>query len=268
MALQENIIITGSNTGLGFWVARLLSDRPYHIILTSRTFEKAQNAAEQLKANSKGATFAAYFAAYELDVSSPDSVARFGERIRNSYGCIDVLLNNAGINNDPFNIVPADDLSTEATRKRFQLAQDIFATNVFGADALTYQILPLLKKSNNPRLIFITSALGSITLNLDPSNAWHGVTSYMYRASKAALNMTMTNWHKRLGAEGVSVWVVCPGWNATELGGLDPDKLRKAGASDPQVGAGIIVDVVLGKRKGEEGKVVSADAGRPIVHPC
>jgi len=191
-------------------------------------------------------------------------VSRFGEQIRSDWNRVDILVNNAGINNDPMGIVPIDDLSLGATQKRFDLGRDVFMTNVIGADALTYQILPLLRKSPDPRLMFTTSGLGSMTLNMDLSDAWYGVPSYMYRASKAAMNMTMTNWHKRLIDQGVSVWAVCPGWNATEFGGLDPEQMKKAGATDPKVGAAIIVDVVLGRRTGEEGKVVS---GGEVIRP-
>jgi NAD(P)-dependent dehydrogenase (short-subunit alcohol dehydrogenase family) len=221
--------------------------------LTSRTLKKAQDAA----ANAAAASFSATYAGYELDIADPKSVSKFGEQIRNDWDHVDILVNNAGINNDPMDSIPIDDVSLEATQKRFDLAREVFTTNVIGADALTYQILPLLKKSCDARLIFTTSGLGSVTLNTDPSDAWYSVSSYMYRASKAALNMTITNWHKRLKNQGISVWGVCPGWNATNFGGLDPDQLKTAGATDPEVGAATIVDVVLGRRKDEEGKVVS-----------
>lgn len=198
---------------------------------------------------------AATYAAYELDVTNPASVVRFGEQIRHDYEHIDVLVNNAGINNNPADSIPLDDLSLEATQKRFQLAHDVFATNVIGADAVTYQILPILRKS----LIFTTSGLGSMTFNTEPNHEWYSVPSSMYRASKAALNMTMTNWHKRLRGKNIAVYAVCPGRNATGFGGQNAKELKEAGASDPKRGASIILEVVMGRRAGEEGKVVSGD---------
>ena len=242
----------GSNTGLGFHLASQLGDKAYSIILTSRTHQKAKDAARKLTSAATKATYAAY----ELDVADPTSVARFGDQIRRDYDRVDVLVNNAGINNNPTDSIPEEtDVSLEATQKRFQLAHDAFATNCIGAEAVTYQILPILKKS----LIFVTSGLGSLTLNTDSSHEWYGVPSSMYRSSKAAMNMTMTNWHKKLKDRNISVYAVCPGLNATEFGGMNPEEAKKAGAQDPQVGASIIAEVLSGKRAGKEGKFLCGE---------
>lgn len=253
----------GSNRGLGYLTAGLLgaSNSPERtIILTSRTLQRARDAAAALQKASAGATFAGY----ELDVADPESVFNFGEQIGRDFGRVDCLVNNSGINSDPFGSVPSEDTSLSAVRERFKLGHEVFGTNVIGADALTYQLLPLLRKSRSPRLIFTTSGVGSIALNVQPDHAWYGVMSYMYRASKSALNMTMTNWYKRLSGEGIAVYAVCPGFNATEFAGIDPADARKAGAQEPEIGARVIADVVEGKMKGDEGKVVAGDG---VIRP-
>jgi len=191
-------------------------------------------------------------------VSSPESITTFVEQLKEEHSQIDVLVHNAGLANDGSFPAP-EDTSLAATQKRFELSSQVLTANVIGVDVLTQVLLPLLLKSKAPRLISITSGLGSIAMNLDPKSPFYQVPAYMYRTSKAAVNMIMTGWYKKLSGQGVKVLAVCPGFNITDLGGGSAEEKVKNGATLPEVGAGVIVDVILGKSDNEVGKVGGGD---------
>jgi NAD(P)-dependent dehydrogenase (short-subunit alcohol dehydrogenase family) len=254
---KEIIVITGSNIGLGFEAAKVLSQKPYHIVITSRTLSKSQDAVAELKKTASTATFSAY----ELDVGSPASVSTFAESLQKEFSHIDVLINNAGVALD--RLVPQDDTSPAALAKMAEVYSQILNTNVVGPNILTSVLLPLLLKSSSPRLLFVSSGLGSLEYCADPTNGFYQVPVPMYRSSKSALNMQMLMWHKNLKDKNVDVYSICPGFNATGLGG-DAEEAAKRGATSPDVGGKVIADVAEGKRKGEEGRVV---AGEGVVQP-
>jgi len=253
-AASEIVIITGSNTGLGFEAAKVLSkrDKSYKIIITSRSLSKSQAAVEELKKESKSAFFA-----YELDVASPSSIFSFAEKFKAEFDRLDVLVNNAGISLDRF-VPPLEDTTADALQNRADLYQQTLQTNVIGPEVLTTALLPLLLKSSDPKLIFVSSGLGSLTMNADPDDMFYNVAAFFYRTSKSALNMEMLNWSKRLKDRNVKVYGVCPGYNATGLGG-DAEQAAKFGAVPPSVGGLVIAEVVEGKRAGEENLVVGGE---------
>ncbi|QDS72897.1 hypothetical protein FKW77_007728 [Venturia effusa] len=253
---KEVVVITGSNTGLGYEAAKILSQKPYHIVITSRTLKKSQDAVIELKKSASDAEFSAY----ELDVSSPASVSSFAEKLGKDFSQVDILINNAGVALD--RLVP-EGTTPDALAKRAEVYAQILNTNVIGPNILTTALLPLLLKSASPRLIFVSSGLGSLEWRSDPSNVYYQVPAAMYRSSKSALNMQMLSWHKDLKDRGVAVYSLCPGFNATGLGG-NPEQSAAAGATSPDVGGRVIADVAMGNRKGQEGRVV---AGEGAVQP-
>lgn len=152
--------------------------------------------------------------------------------------------------------------------------------NVLGAAAVTEAFMPLIllaaKASEaDPRLVFVSSSMGSLTGAADPSSRYYrsvlGTSPLEYRVSKAALNMLMLEYWKRYGAEPraavdgvgigtkVRVWSADPGANATDFMGEGKAELaRSRGIQGPEEGAKVIVGCVVGERDGEEGKVVGA----------
>ena len=115
--------------------------------------------------------------------------------------------------------------------------------NVSGTQVLTTMFMRLLVKSNNPRLIFITSGTSSLIetdkfdtpalqrINASPAAGWpkpdqvNPITSY--RSSKTGLNMMMREWARILKEDGVKVWCISPGFLATGLQGVGPEQLKK-----------------------------------------
>jgi NAD(P)-dependent dehydrogenase (short-subunit alcohol dehydrogenase family) len=136
--------------------------------------------------------------------------------------------------------------------------------NVTGAQIMTSTFLPLLLKSSDPRLIFVTSGLSSLDGASDPNNPGNvvpppGLPKIQafagYRASKTGLNMMMLNWARSLKSDGVKVWSVAPGLLATSLGG-NTEVLRKLGAKDPSVGGEVLRGVIEGRRDADVGKAI------------
>jgi NAD(P)-dependent dehydrogenase (short-subunit alcohol dehydrogenase family) len=152
-----------------------------------------------------------------------------------------------------------------------------YSLNVTSTQVMTHIFMPLLLKSNNPRLLFVTSGLSSLTtcsggLNskaLAPGPLPKGwpkpATPSMiaYRSSKTALNMMMLDWVRMLEPDGVKVFSISPGFLATGLGGLGKEFMKKVGAGEPSVGGGFIKDVVQGKRDDDSGKVINKDGVQP-----
>lgn len=136
--------------------------------------------------------------------------------------------------------------------------------NVTGAQIMTATFLPLLLKSSDPRVIFVTSGLSSLEGASDPSNPGNAVSPSglpktqpfaSYRASKTGLNMVMLNWARSLKSDGVKVWSVAPGLLATSLGG-DTEVLKRLGAKDPSIGGEVLRGVIEGKRDDDVGKAI------------
>lgn len=120
-------------------------------------------------------------------------------------------------------------------------------TNVAGTQVLTTWAVPLLLKSGNPRLLFMTSGTSTLTeteltepeilarINASPPAGWpkeqKKVEVTAYRSAKTGLNMMMREWTRILGNDGVKVWAISPGMLATGLGGVGADALRKVSSS-------------------------------------
>lgn len=232
----------GANQGIGFETAKslLLSSPNYHVILGSRDLTKGLEAASTLqKLPMKGTV-----AAIQIDVTDDASVDAVASKIRDTLGRLDVLINNAGIG------------ARHNTSARDAM-REVLAVNVVGVVSVTEALLPLLRKSSAPRLIFVSSTTGSIAIAADPNGPLHGGGAMDYRSSKAALNMLMVLYWNRLKPEGFMVFGTNPGLIATNFhGGGRP-------GSEPEVGGQRIAAVVRGHRDGDVGKVCNSNGVLP-----
>lgn len=140
----------------------------------------------------------------QMDVTSDTSVAAAEEHVRSSFDELDVLINNAGIAGTwaGADTVGPSDLT------------DVFSTNVLGPVRVTRAFLPLLRRSSTPRLVMVSSGMGSFSKQLhDPVYA--DIAHLPYPASKAALNMLTVQYAKAL--PDVIVSAVDPGLTATDF---------------------------------------------------
>ncbi|KAE8141923.1 hypothetical protein BDV38DRAFT_268191 [Aspergillus pseudotamarii] len=254
MHSSKIIVITGANTGIGLETVKSLlrSSQKYHILLGGRNLEKVQLACQSLSSETPESSVEPF----QVDVGSDESIEAAFKHISAKYDRIDCLINNAGA---CFDAHIADGRMT--AREAWNKTWDV---NVTGAHIMTTTFLPLLLKSQDPRLLFITSGLSSLQGSSDPKNPKNvfppaGLPKPLpfvgYRSSKAGLNMVMVEWAKALENDGVKVWSVAPGLLATGLGG-NTELLKRLGAQDPRIGGDTIRRVVEGERDGEAGKVV------------
>jgi NAD(P)-dependent dehydrogenase (short-subunit alcohol dehydrogenase family) len=212
-------LVTGANRGIGRDVARQLAERGYYVLLTARDGEKASAAADEL---SRGTD--AVVRPLTLDVSDPQSISEAAERIRAEPGRLDVLVNNAGIGSD---------FGVAGVEPDFAAIQRALDTNFYGAYRLTIELLGLLRASEHPRIVNVSSGMGGV--------AEMGGWSPGYRVSKAALNAMTRILATELKDAGFLVNSACPGFVNTDMGG-------PMGASKPveEGAAGIVWLATLG----------------------
>ncbi|KAJ0422826.1 hypothetical protein BJY00DRAFT_322335 [Aspergillus carlsbadensis] len=247
MSSQTIVLIAGANRGLGLETAKnlVLSDKTYHVILSSRNTTKATAAAATLRAHPsiKGS-----ISTVQLDVTADSSIAAAKAHIEATFSRLDILVHNAAI----YSLTPSLDLNT---------LRASLETNLLGVGAVTESFLPLLRKSKlaSPRLVLVSSSNGSLAYNSDPESPHGGTYASEYRIAKAALNMLLVQYHASL--KDITVLGVDPGFCATEAIG-DADALRRRGAAEPEVGGRVIARVIRGE-EGVPGRVV----GPPGVLP-
>ncbi|KFY98339.1 hypothetical protein V500_01736 [Pseudogymnoascus sp. VKM F-4518 (FW-2643)] len=238
------VLITGSNGGIGYLTAESLaaSSPDYHVIVCSRNQERGEKALQDIqKKFPKGS-----FSLVRLDVTDPKSVTDAAALVSRDFGRLDVLVNNAGV-------IPV-------TTPFLQELRETFETNTFGAAIVSEAFVPLLEKSKNARLIYISSELGSITERSDPSGIYYKVPTTAYRMSKAALNMLMMCHHVELRPKGVKVWAFNPGYVVTDLSGTGEAGRQERianGAGDPRESAEGILACIDGRRDADVGKFVN-----------
>ncbi|CAH0058522.1 unnamed protein product [Clonostachys solani] len=263
---QTIVLITGANAGIGWETVKALlqSERSYHVLIGTRNLQKGQEALVSLKEvafNTKSTT-----ELLQIDVSSDESISKGFDLVQATHGRVDVLLNNAGIALDA-ELVFGDITMREAWNKSYDV-------NVSGPNILTQTFAPLLLKSFDPRLIFVSSGLASLGRMSEahypappPIPAgWPKKGAYLpssYRSSKTALNMAMLSWHWILKEDGVKVWCVEPGFLATGLGGERAAQARSS-AGHPSSGGKLLVTVIEGNRDADVGRVLNRGGIQPF----
>ncbi|KAF2113384.1 hypothetical protein BDV96DRAFT_496435 [Lophiotrema nucula] len=271
MASKGIVLITGANTGIGYQTVKALasSSKTYTVLLGTRSLEKGKDAIEQLK--SEVPDTKSEIVPIQIDIMDDASIEKCHKEVESKYGRVDALINNAGAAHDPLmQQIPGP----KGVRAAWQTSYDV---NVTSTQVFTLAFIPLLLKSSNPRLLFVTSGLSSLTTcaggretamltSQHPPAGWPkppAPSALTYRSSKTALNMLMLDWHRILHNDGVKVWAISPGFLATGLGGIGKEKLKSMGAGDASVGGTFITKVVEGERDADTGKVIRSDGVQP-----
>lgn len=199
-------LVTGANKGIGFEVAAQLGERGYVVALCARDARRGADAAEILR----GA--GADVHPVELDVTNPATIRAAVTSLKDRFGHLDTLVNNAGI---------AGDIAGQAPSVAdVDLVREVFETDYFGVVGVTTAMVPLLRKSRSPRIVNVSTGLASLSQMSDPSSYMVGLpASAAYAPAKAALNAYTIQCAKELRAEGFMV-------NAVDPGGCDTDFTR------------------------------------------
>lgn len=206
-------LITGANKGIGYEVARQLVARGHTVYLGSRDHDRGRRAAEALGAR-----------AIALDITDDASVEAAARAI-GADGGLDVLVNNAGVEERGENnvVIGPADVTADIMRSTFE-------TNVFGTVRVLHAFVPLLQRSASPVVVNVSSGLASLGgLSQIPASVYPGVA---YPASKAAVNMLTVQFAK--GFPNMRINSVEPGFTKTDLNG-------NTGTQTVEQGAEIIV---------------------------
>ena len=203
MSKQLNILITGANRGIGLALTRAYLERGDRVAATCRQPAKAA------ELHSLKETYRDDLLLLRIDVNVGRSVTAAAEHAGEHFPRLDVLLNNAGV---------APGRAQEGL-ENLEMAQvrDAFETNVLGAMRTTRAFLPLLAKSKQPRVVNVSSGLGSLTRK-PPEKHY-----YAYASSKAALNMFTRVAAAEFRDRGICIVAVTPGWVRTDMGGSDAE---------------------------------------------
>jgi len=187
-------LITGANKGLGYETARRLIGLGQTVLAGARDRQRGTTAAAEL-----GAAF------IHIDPTDDGSVEAAAARVRDDYGHLDVLINNAGTAAPRLG---AEELTADA-------AMAGFAINVFGPIRVMHAFLPLLRAAEHPRIVNVSSGAGSFERILEPGSVEHAVTLPVYPATKAALTMLTVHYARAL--PGMLVNVADLGFTGTDF---------------------------------------------------
>jgi NAD(P)-dependent dehydrogenase (short-subunit alcohol dehydrogenase family) len=205
MDKEKTALITGANRGIGLAVARALASKRYRVFLGVRNRDAGQKVLAAMKKPDLRMSI------LPLDVMDMSSIQNAAKVLGHETDHLDVLVNNAGILIDED--LPITQTKPDTLRRTLE-------TNTLGPLFVTQVFLPLLQRSQAPRVINVSSRSGSLA----------DMTTYApaYSISKAALNAVTRQLAGAL--PGVSVNSVCPGWVKTDMGGAGASRSLEEGA--------------------------------------
>ena len=193
---MERILITGASRGIGLELARHYLERGDMVLATARNLDEAADLQALAGQHSDRCHLLA------LDVTDEDAIVAAAAEAGRLIDGLDVLINNAGV--FPRNERPE---TLDA-----QVLLQTLHTNAVAPLIVVRELLPLLRRGRRPRILNITSQLGSLTRRASGR-------CYSYCSSKAALNMLTRSLAFDLQDDGIIAVVVHPGWVQTDMGG-------------------------------------------------
>jgi NAD(P)-dependent dehydrogenase (short-subunit alcohol dehydrogenase family) len=219
MSGETIALVTGANKGIGYEIAVGLGALGWSVGVGARDDSRRESAVEKLRAAGVDAF------GVPLDVTDDASVTAAATLIESRFGRLDVLVNNAGVTGGGSSQGPATaDLS--AVRRAVE-------TNVIGVIRVTNAMLQLLRRSASPRIVNMSSSVGSLARQTTPGSEV-GPISVAYAPSKTFLNAVTVQYAKELADTSILVNLGCPGYVATDLNGF-------RGYRTPEQGAAIAV---------------------------
>ncbi|XVS67471.1 SDR family oxidoreductase [Actinosynnema sp. CA-299493] len=205
-------LVTGANKGIGFAIAQGLGAIGFTVAVGTRDEGRREDAVERLRAAGVDAFGVA------LDVTSEDSATAAATTVERTAGRLDVLVNNAGISGR------FDGGAQDPTTLDLDVVRTVLDTNVLGVVRVTNAMLPLLRRAGSPRIVNMSSTMGSLTLRTGPVMA-------AYAPSKSMLNSVTAQYARRLADTNVIVNAACPGYVATDFTGFAAPRTPEQGAA-------------------------------------
>ncbi|MEO0327527.1 MAG: SDR family oxidoreductase [Pseudomonadota bacterium] len=223
---MNTILITGAGRGIGYELAKQAVDRGWNVIGSVRTVEAQRELAQKIP----------QMAVLNFDVTDFAAI----EKITGAFHApIDILVNCVGIKEQKTGVtietIDTDDLA------------HVFHTNVIAPLKLVQTFLPLLKESDFPRIVNISSRLGC---------SWHASEFiFSYKTTKAALNKLTQLMALDLGKQGITSIAMHPGWVRTDMGGDTAD-------ISPKESAFGILNVIAQLQREDNGSFINYDGER------
>ncbi|MCK4853647.1 MAG: SDR family oxidoreductase [Bacteroidales bacterium] len=205
--MDKVVLITGANRGIGLEIGKQLLANDFTVVFTMRNMATGRPIVNDIRKEYKKAWF------HQLDVSEEQSIADVVTYFEEVCERLDVLINNAAILHDQ------NHASVQVSLKDMK---ETMETNLYGPMMVTRAVIPFLKKSDDPRVINLSSTMGQ----LSTMGAGYGA----YRISKTALNALTVIQSKELARDGIKVNSMCPGWVKTEMGGPNAIRSLEEGA--------------------------------------
>lgn len=225
---MERILITGANRGVGLELTKqYIKAGHVHIIATCRNPDTAS------ELNNLAQQYPNHLDVVKLDINDSASIEQSIYDIEGAVASLDVLINNAGIK-------PGSQADSRLGTLESSEMQQVITTNAIAPLLVTQAYLHLLKKGNNPRVVMVSSQMGSMDWTKSGG-------SYAYRMSKAAMNMAARTLASDGGMSGITVVTTHPGWVRTDMGGSGAD-------ISPQESAAGLIKVIQKLDQSDNGK--------------
>ncbi|MEW5954545.1 MAG: 3-oxoacyl-ACP reductase FabG [Bacillota bacterium] len=202
MRLKGNVaIITGAGRGIGRETALLFAREGARVVIADFDEKFGQETMEKINRDGGEAVYV------PVDVADSNSVRNMVQQVLDKFGTVDILINNAGITRDGFLV--------KMTEENFD---QVIGVNLKGVFNCTKAVAPVMIAKGRGKVINTSSVVG-IYGNMGQTN---------YAATKAGvIGMTKT-WSRELGAGGINVNAVAPGFIETDMTSTVPEKVLQA----------------------------------------
>ncbi|CAA7265513.1 unnamed protein product [Cyclocybe aegerita] len=231
------ILVTGSNTGIGFELVRLLAEKGHIVYIAARNEAAGKEAQQKLIADGLSTVKFVH-----LDVSDAASVKAAAQTVSSAEGRLDVLVNNAGISKMGVDQHPASiDLAT---------IREAMETNFYGLVQTTIAFIPLLRKSDNPVILNVSTDMASNSYQAREGAQLHLVA---YNSTKAAANSYTISLAQELKKDGFKVNAVTPGYTSTKL------NFFGQGGKSVRAGAEVLLPWALVEKDGSTCKFIDGN---------